>query len=160
MLADESQVPADRILAAITAAGYKGQLASAAQGTSPTANLSSKRPILVNVTRGRNELHAVSMALGLAQSAIKDGRPAVVFLNVEAPVFAAKDLGGDVKYTDFPPVKKMLADFVAAGGRVLICGHCAHVVKLEQRDMIDGAKVLAHGELFAAITPDTVVFSY
>ena len=83
-----------------------------------------------------------------------------MFLNVEAPVFAAKDLGDDVKYADFPPVKKMLADFVAEGGRVLVCGHCAHVVKLKQEDMIDGVKVLAHGELFTAMPPGTVVFSY
>jgi copper chaperone CopZ/predicted peroxiredoxin len=160
VLAQESQVPTERILAAIAAAGYKGQLASEEKSTSGTATTSSKQPILVNITRGKNELHAVSMALGLAQSAIKDGRPAVVFLNVEAPVFAAKDLGDDTKYADFPPVKKMLADFVAMGGRVLVCGHCAHVVKLEQRDMIDGAKVLAHGELFSAMPPGTVVFSY
>jgi copper chaperone CopZ/predicted peroxiredoxin len=160
VLAQESQVPTERILAAITAAGYKGQLASAAQSTSATATTSSKQPIVINITRGKNELHAVSMALGLAQSAIKDGRLAVVFLNVEAPVFAAKDLGDNMKYADFPPVKKMLADFVAMGGRVLVCGHCAHVVKLEQQNMIDGARVLAHGELFAAMPPGTVVFSY
>ena len=83
-----------------------------------------------------------------------------MFLNVEAPVFAAKDLGDDTKFAGFPPVKKMLADFVAMGGHVLVCGHCAHVLKLEQRDMIDGAKVLAHDELFAAMLPGTVVFSY
>ncbi len=125
VLAEESQVPTERILAAIAAAGYKGQLASEEQSESATANTSSKQPILVNITRGKNELHAVSMALGLAQTAIKDGRPTVVFLNVEAPIFAAKDLGDDIKYADFPPVKKMFADFVAMGGRVLVCGHCA-----------------------------------
>jgi len=160
VLAKESQVPTETIVTAIIAAGYKGQLASATHTAPSTAATLSKQPILVNITRGRNELHAVSMAVGLAQSAIKDGRPAVVFLNVEAPVFAAKDLGDDVKYADFPPVKKMLADFVAEGGRVLVCGHCAHVVKLKQEDMIDGVKVLAHGELFTAMPPGTVVFSY
>jgi uncharacterized protein involved in oxidation of intracellular sulfur len=160
VVAKESQVPTDKILAAITAAGYKGQLALAEQNPPTTTITSSKQPILVNITRGKNDLHAVSMALALAQSAIKDGRPAVVFLNVEAPVFAAKDLGDDLKFADFPPVKKMLADFIVMGGRVLVCGHCAHVVKLEQQDMIDGVKILTHGELFAAMTPDTFVFSY
>ena len=160
VLAKESDVPAERILAAIAAAGYKGQLASAAQSTPATAATPTKQPILVNITRGKNELHAVSMAIGLAQSAIKDGRNVAVFLNVEAPVFAAKDLDTNLKYADFPPVKKMLADFVAMGGHVLVCGHCAHIVKLEQRDMIDGAKVLAHSGLFDAMPPGTVVFSY
>jgi uncharacterized protein involved in oxidation of intracellular sulfur len=128
-------------------------------GLSATA-ASSKPPLVVNITRGKHELHAVSMAIGLAQAAIKDGRTAVVFLNVEAPVFAAKGLRDDVKFADFPPVKKMLCDFVAMGGRVLVCGHCAHVVKLKPEDMIDGVKVLAHGELFTALTPGTLVFSY
>lgn len=160
VLAKESDVPAEQILAAIAAAGYKGQLASAAGGTPATAATPTKQPILVNITRGKNELHAVSMALGLAQSALKDGRSAAVFLNVEAPVFAAKDLDSNLKYADFPPIRKMLADFVAAGGRVLVCGHCAHVVKLSHADMIDGAKELAQGELFDAMPPGTVVFSY
>jgi len=160
VLAKESQVPTDKILAAITAAGYKGQLAFAEQNPPTTAITSSKQPILVNITRGKNDLQAVSMALALAQSAIKDGRTAVVFLNVEAPVFAAKDLDDELKYADFPPIKKMLADFIATGGQVLVCEHCAHVVKLEQRDMIDGARVLSHGELFDAMPPGTVVFSY
>jgi predicted peroxiredoxin len=100
------------------------------------------------------------MALALAQSALKDGYPSVVFLNVAAPVFATKNLGDEVKFADFPPVKKMLAEFMAAGGRVFVCGHCAHVVNLKQEDMMDGAKTVAHGELLAAMLPGTLVFSY
>ena len=66
VLAKESQVPTDKILAAITAAGYKGQLALAEQNSPTTTTIASgKQPILVNITRGRNDLHAVSMALAL-----------------------------------------------------------------------------------------------
>ena len=133
VLADESKVSTETILTAIAVAGYKGQSASAAGGIPATAATPTKQPILVNITRGKNELHAVSMALGLAQSALKDGRSAAVFLNVEAPIFAAKNLGDDVKYADFPPIKKMLADFVAAGGRVLVCGHCCACRQAEPR---------------------------
>ena len=140
--------------------GYKDQSAFAAQNTPATTATSAKQPILVNITRGKGELHAVSMALGLAQAAIKDGRSAAVFLNVQAPIFAAKDLDDDLKYEGFPPIKKMLADFITSGGRVLVCGHCAHVVKLQPVDMIDGAKVVAQGELFTALTPGTLIFSY
>jgi copper chaperone CopZ/predicted peroxiredoxin len=161
VVAKESQVPSDKILAAIIAVGYKGQLALAEQNPPTTTTITSgKQPILVNITRGKNDVHAVSMALGLAQSAIKDGRTAIVFLNVEAPVFAAKDLDNDLKCADFPPVKKMLADFIAMEGRLLICRHCAHVVKLSKEDTLDGVKVVSHEELFEAMPPGTVVFSY
>jgi copper chaperone len=158
--ADEAAVSSDKILETIKTAGYKAKPASIEENVHASASASSKQPILVNITRGKNELHAVSMAIGLAQSAIKDGRSATVFLNVEAPVFAAKDLSDDIKIADFPPIKKMLADIIGMGGRVLICGHCAHIVKLEHENMIDGAKVLAHNELFATMTPGTIVFSY
>jgi predicted peroxiredoxin len=133
---------------------------AAAQSTPATAATPAKQPILVNITRGRSELHAVSMALGLAQAAIKDSRSATVFLNVKAPVFTAKDLDDDLRYEGFPPVKKMPADFVASGGRVLVYAHCAHVVKLQPADMMPAAKVVSQDEFFAALTPGTVVFSY
>ena len=158
VVASESDVPTEKIVAAVVAAGYQARPASAPQSASVPGN--RKQPILVNITRGKADLHAVSMALGLAYAALKDGRPAAVFLNVEAPVFAAKTLGDDVKIADFPPVKKMIADFIAAGGRVLVCGHCTHVVKLKQSDLVAGAKILTQVELFAALQPGTVVFSY
>ena len=147
-------------LSFVATVDYQGQSAFAAQSTPAAATASAKQPILVNITRGKGELHAVSMALGLAQAAIKDGRSATVFLNVQAPIFAAKDLDDNLKYEGFPPVKKMLADFITSGGHVLVCGHCAHVVKLQPADVIDGAKVVAQGELFAALTPGTLIFSY
>ena len=64
VLAKESQVPTEKILAAIAAAGYKGQLATATPSASATTTTSNKRPIFINITRGKNELHAVSMAAG------------------------------------------------------------------------------------------------
>ncbi len=87
VVAEERKVSTAKIVAAIAAAGYKGQLATASKAAKEelaATPASRKQPILVNITRGKNELHAVSMALGLAQSAIKDGRAATVFLNVES----------------------------------------------------------------------------
>jgi uncharacterized protein len=158
VVAAPSEVPTEKILTAITAAGYKGRLAPASQP--PAAAATAKPPILVNIARGKDHLHAVAMAIALAHSAIKDGRTATVFLNVEAPVFASKDLQPELKCEGFPPIKIMLADFIAAGGRVLVCQHCAHLAKVKPAEMIDGAKAVAQGDLFAALTPGTVVFSY
>jgi copper chaperone CopZ/predicted peroxiredoxin len=158
VLAAPADVPNEKILAAITAAGYKGRLAPAEEH--PAVATAAKPPILVNITRGKDQLHAVSMAIALAQSAIKDGRPATIFLNVEAPVFAAKDLKPDLQCEGFPPVKKMLADFIALGGRVMVCQHCAHLAKVKPQEMIDGAKAVAQNQLLAILTPGTIVFSY
>ena len=92
VVARESEVPSEKILAAIAAAGYQGKPATAGQGTPATSGALSKQPILVNLTRGKTELHAVSMA-ARARPIGSQGWQAVrtVFLNVEAAVFAAKD---------------------------------------------------------------------
>jgi copper chaperone CopZ/predicted peroxiredoxin len=162
--ADDPATLSEKILSAIATAGYQAKLTSGEESkpaaVSAKPESTGKPPIFVNITRGKNELHAVSMAVGLAQSALKDGREATVFLNVDAPVFAAKDLGDDVQFADFPPVKKMLAEFLENGGQVLVCKHCAHIVKLEEGNLLDKAKFAAHGQLFSALPPGTIVFSY
>jgi hypothetical protein len=58
--------------------------------TTTAANM--KAPMLVNITRGRGDLHAVSMGLSVARAALEKGHRVTVFLNVDAPVFATKDL--------------------------------------------------------------------
>jgi predicted peroxiredoxin/copper chaperone CopZ len=160
ILGRESELSPGTVLSAIAAIGYKGQLAPARQSQPALSATPGKAPVLVSITQSKNDLHAVSMALGLAQSAIKDGRNVLVFLSVDAVALAAKNLSADLKCADFPPVKKLLADLIATGGRLLICEHCAHVAGLTQQDTIDGATIIAHGELFANLKPGAVVLSY
>jgi copper chaperone CopZ/predicted peroxiredoxin len=157
-----ADVPTEKILAAIAAAGYKGRLAPATEHPAANAaNAAGHKPaILVNVTRGTDQLHAAAMAMALAQSALKDGRSATIFLNVQAPAYAAKDLDPHLKCDGFPPFKKMLADFIAGGGRLMVCQHCAHLAKVKPDAMIAGAKPVAQNELLDALLPGTVVFSY
>jgi copper chaperone CopZ/predicted peroxiredoxin len=156
--AEEFSAPA--VIAAIEEAGYKASLADGdnADPDEPPRP-AAKRGVLVNITRGENDLHAVSMAVALAQRTLDDGRRCAVFLNVAAPVFAAKDLSEEVKYADFPPVKEMLAQFVADGGQLYVCEHCAHVCRLEKDDLIEGVTLSRQTELFAEIDRDMAVFS-
>lgn len=43
------------------------------------------------------------------------GHPVTVFLSVDAPVFATKDLAADVRFADFPSVSEMIRDVIAKG---------------------------------------------
>jgi uncharacterized protein len=160
VVASTSEVPTEMILAAISAVGYKAQPATGGQDQSAARATSAMPPILINLTHGKNDLHPACMAIKLAHTALKDGRSVVVFLSIEAPTLAAKTLGNNVQYADFPPVKKMLADFIAAGGRVMVCEHCAHLAKLGQEDIVDGATIITAGKLLKTLAPGTVVLSY
>jgi predicted peroxiredoxin len=145
---------------ALALAGVSPLLPSSASAQAPATDKAEKPTVVVNITRGKDDLHAVSMAIGLASDAIKAGRRSVIFLNVHAPVLAAADLPADVKFADFPPVKEMLASFVAAGGGLYVCGHCAAVTKVAESNLIKSAVVTGHGDLFKKLPASAMTFSY
>jgi predicted peroxiredoxin len=120
----------------------------------------TKAPLLFNITSGKDGLHAVSMGLGLATNAAKQGHDVTVFLNVEAPPFAFKDLPDDVKVADFPPVKTLLAQVIANGGKVFVCEHCAHICSVDKATLASGVVTADHAALLAQLKPGTVCFSY
>ena len=139
-------------LSALTPSPVFSQVRASGPGEKPT--------VVVNITRSKEDLHAVSMAIGLASDAITAGRRSIIFLNVHAPVFAAADLPTDVKFADFPPVKEMLASFVAAGGELYVCGHCASILKITESKLMKGAVMTMHGDLYRKLPATALTFSY
>jgi predicted peroxiredoxin len=136
-------------LSAQTPAGQKAALSPKGKPT-----------VVVNITRGMDDLHAACMGISLASNAIKAGRRSVIFLNVHATMLATADLSADLKFADFPPVKQMIASFVADGGELYVCGHCAAVSKVAESNLIKGAIVSRHEDLFKALPPAALSFSY
>ena len=119
-----------------------------------------KSAIVLNVTSGREDVHAVTMALQLANHALDDGRPAVLFLNVRAPDLARRDLPDSLVLHGNPPVRQMVADLIKRGAGVLVCPSCAKVMGVTPEDLIEGAAFATRESLFGALSPSAVVFTY
>ncbi len=119
-----------------------------------------KPAIVFNITSGKEDLHAVTMALQLAGHALDDGREAVLFLNVRAPELARADLPESFAFGPNPPVKKMLADLLARGAQLIVCPHCMKALGMTEADLVNGAKVANRELLFGKLGPGTAVFSY
>jgi hypothetical protein len=49
---------------------------------------------------------------------------------------------------------------VAAGGELYVCGHCAAVLKIAESNLIKGAVVTKHGDLFKKLPAAALSFSY
>jgi predicted peroxiredoxin len=135
--------------------------ATTSANTNPqTAGTPAKAGLLINVTSGKDNLHAASMGLNLAQTALAAGHEVVVFLNVAAPVLATTTLGDDVRFADFTPVSQLLRDIIARGGKVIVCGHCAAVSNVAESTLLPGTQVSRHGELLGFLKSGMVAFSY
>ena len=117
-------------------------------------------PLLISITKGTNDLQAVSMALGMAGTALKEGHAVIVFLSVQGPQLADRNLAADVKIADFPPVQKLVRNVIAGGGKVLVCGHCAECCKIEKTSLVDGATPCTREELLKLLQSGMVSLSY
>lgn len=136
--------------------------AAASNAAKSGTNASQSEPygVVLNITSGKDDLHAVSMGMGLAIHSLEHGHKTVVFLNVHAPALAVKDLGDDVKYADFPPVREMLMKFMEKGGKLYSCEHCTGVCGVKKENLLDGIVITKHGKLLSELNGNSLVFSY
>ncbi|MBG0776364.1 MAG: DsrE family protein [Desulfovibrionaceae bacterium] len=57
----------------------------------------------------------------------------------------------------FPPIKKLVADFLEQGGEIKVCKPCIAERNIDESDLIDGAVTTAGGALnIAAIEADAI----
>lgn len=125
------------------------------------AQTNAGKPVLVlNVVSGREDVHAVTMALQLANHALDDGREAVLFLNVRAPDLARRDLPDSLALRGNPGIRTMIADLVKRGAHVLVCPSCAKVMGVTKEDLVDGVNFATRESLFGRLGSSTVVFTY
>jgi predicted peroxiredoxin len=127
-----------------------------------TANATEipKSGLLINLTSGKDDPHAATMALMFATRSQKAGRPTVVFLNVHAPPLAARDLPDSVGLPGEPPVKKLLAEFMSSGGRVYVCPHCLGVAGMKNEDLVAGVQPMDGEQLLEQLDRGTIALSY
>ncbi len=119
-----------------------------------------KPVLLINLTSGKEDLHAVTMGLQLAGHGLAAERDVVLFMNVRASELARKDLTPSLIFSDNPPVKQMLADLMAKGVHVYVCPACAKAIGVTEADIVPGAKMATRELLFGKLGPDAVVFTY
>ena len=60
----------------------------------------------------------------------------------------------------FPPLKKLLEDFLQFGGKLKVCGPCIKERHIEESDLVTGTEVTAAGALNIEAMEAKAVFTY
>jgi len=76
----------------------------------------------------------------LANVALLMEAEAVIVLMGYAVLLAKKGYAETVFAPERPPLKKLMDDFLAAGGKLLVCTPCMKGRKMEESDLIEGAE--------------------
>ncbi len=105
-----------------------------------SAYADEKRPLFINLTN--NDPWKVAMAAFFATDfALKQGHePVVIFVNVQAtPIFHKSK--SDLQVEQFGrTVHDLYREFLAAGGKVLVCPVCMKSIGMKESDLMQGAE--------------------
>ena len=104
--------------------------------------------IVVHIGHATDDLHSASMGMSLARMLQKKGASVTVFLDREGVRLADDDMPKSLGWgRKADPVLVILADFVKAGGAVVLCPHCAEMAGVEDDDLVEGARIGSEAEV-------------
>jgi uncharacterized protein involved in oxidation of intracellular sulfur len=118
--------------------------------------------ILYIATQAAENPEKAAMPFVMANAALAMDMEAVVVLQGNGVYLAQK--GYVEKMTNpggFPPMPKLLTEFIELGGRLLVCVPCIKERHIDEAtELIDGAKTTAAGALNIEATEAKAVFTY
>ncbi|MBW4465722.1 MAG: DsrE family protein [Pegethrix bostrychoides GSE-TBD4-15B] len=101
--------------------------------------------IVMHLNHSTDDLHAAFMALKLGTNLRKQGAEVMLVLTLEGVRIADKNQPIDLRWGSNPiTLAELYEQFVAAGGKVMVCPMCAEAAGISADDLRTGAE-LAEG---------------
>lgn len=121
----------------------------------------TEKMLYIATHAGENSEKA-AMPLVMANAALAMEMEAVVVLQGNGVYLAQKGYAEKMTVPGgFPPVAKLLKEFIELGGRLLVCVPCIKERHIDEAtELIDGAKTTAAGALNVEATESKAVFVY
>jgi predicted peroxiredoxin len=117
--------------------------------------------VVINLATGLDDGERVTVALLVGGAAVEQGKQVTMFLTKEAVRLALPGYGEGTACDGCPPVARLLEQFEAGGGRLLVCPICFNTRKLAESELVANARLGGATPLWEWIGDDhATVFSY
>lgn len=117
--------------------------------------------VVINLATGLEDGERVTVALLVAGAAVDQGRPVTMFLTKEAVRLALPGYANATACDGCPPVARLLEQFTAGDGQLLVCPVCFNARKLDESHLMPNARLGGATPLWDWIGGDhATVFSY
>ncbi|MEE4302267.1 MAG: DsrE family protein [Pseudomonadales bacterium] len=114
--------------------------------------------VVVHIGQYSNDLHSMTMGLGLADNLQKQGATVTVFLDREAVRIA--DRGQPFLVYGDTDTQGLMEAFLEGGGKVVICPHCAELGGVERSELRDGMTMGTMASVAALFMAADLVIDY
>lgn len=112
-------------------------------------------------THGDDDPEKAAMPFVMANAALAMDVKAVVILQGQGVYLAKKGFADHVMTGGgFPPLKKLLSEFLELGGVLKVCVPCIKARNIDESDLVEGAETTAAGALNVEAIEADAVFVY
>jgi predicted peroxiredoxin len=119
-----------------------------------------KEKIIYVVTHGADDPERATLPFVHANGALAMDVEAVVVLMGSAVMLARKGCMNHVFAGGMPPLKKLVDDFLAQGGRLLLCTPCINFRQIGESELIEEAKPIAAAVFTSEVLSANAILNY
>ncbi len=115
---------------------------------------------LVSITHGKDNTDKATVGFVVANAAVGSDKETVVFLSTEGVWLAADGYADGIHESGFAPLKQLMGDFTANGGKIWACSPCIKKRKLEDAKLVPGTEIVGGAKAVEFLSGDTPSLSY
>src|SRR5438876_1092369 len=98
--------------------------------------------ILVNNSRGKDDVERASLAFVVGNAALTAGQEAILLLTIEGVWVATQGYTDGLQAPGFAPLGELVQKFTAGGGQIWVCGSCSNPRSITAEHLIPGAQIV------------------
>ena len=114
----------------------------------------------VTLTYAKDNPDRATVAFVVANAAVGSDQDTVIFLSVEGVRLAVKGYADEIAEEGFAPLRDLIANFAAAGGKIFVCSPCFKKRKLDESTLVPGAVVVGGAKLVEFMSTGCPSVSY
>lgn len=114
----------------------------------------------VSITHAKDNTDKATVGFVVANAALGSDKETVVFLATEGVRLVVDGYADDIHEAGFAPLKQLIADFTANGGRIWACSPCVKKRKLEDAKLVPGTEIVGAAKAIEFLSGGAPGLSY
>ena len=115
---------------------------------------------VISLTCAKENPDRATVAFVVATAAVASEQDTVVFLSIEGVRLCQAGYADSIHEEGFAPLKELMTNFAAAGGKIYVCSPCFKKRKLDDTMLIDGAVIVGGAKLVEFMASGVPSLSY
>lgn len=116
--------------------------------------------ILVSLASSHDNTDRATVGFVVAGAAAASGQDTTVFLSADGAWLGKKGEADKIHEDGFAPLSELMAGFIEAGGKIIVCSPCAKKRDIAQTDLVDGSVIAGGAAVVALMAAGAQTISY